>query len=276
MEARMSHRPYVTDPQEAKELAERFAKVIHKELGHLVKSVVWFGSFKRATFTSGKRPILSEEIMFSSDIDVMIIFDDLIHVINPEVITAYRVITEKVASGISKRLHITTMPITKFWDYCLKGDPILINMLRDGETLYDTGTFGMAKQMLGSKLVHPSREIIWIYLANGPVSLQTAKWNVKQAVMDLYWCVMDAAHTALLTKDVVPDSPDHVVDLFDQNMVRTRLMEKKHLSTLAEFHNVGKMLMKGELDKVSGDQYDRYRREAEEFLKGVKEMLNKG
>jgi hypothetical protein len=44
---------------------------------------------------------------------------------------------------------------------------------------------------------------------------------------------------------------------------------------VAEFMNVGKMLMSGEVNKVSGDQYDRYNKEAREFLHVVKEILSR-
>ncbi|MFC1723327.1 hypothetical protein ACFL0V_04260 [Nanoarchaeota archaeon] len=266
-------RPYVAEPEEIRDIAKRFSIKLQKELGPLVKSVVLFGSFTRHKFTSGKKPLLSEEILFSSDIDILILFDDLIHVVNPEVITAYRVITEKCASQVSKRLHITTLPLTKFWDYCQKGDPILINMLRDGEAVYDTGTFGMAKKMLHTNVLTPTREIIWIYLANGPLSLQTAKWNLRQAAMDLYWSVMDAAHSALLRKDVIPDSPEHLVPMFDKFIISNRLMDKKYLRVLGEFHNIGKQLMRGELKNLSGQKYEDYKQDAKEFLHAVKEML---
>lgn len=288
MNARISKKPYLTRPEEARDIAKRFSEEIKKELGILVKSVVLFGSFTKTRFTSGKKPLIGEqktgkinaqedhlrdEILFSSDIDVLIVFDDLVNVLNPEVITAYRVVVENTASKISKRLHITTMQLTKFWEYCRKGDPILINMLREGETMLDTGVFSMAKKMLNTDEIRPTSETIKVYLANGPMSLMTAKWNIRQAVHDLYWSVMDAAHAALLKINVVPDTPKEIVGLFEKELVKKKLIEKKHLYTLAEFHNTGRMLMRGEIQKIYGDHYDRYRREAEEFIKAVKEMI---
>jgi len=272
MNIRVNEKEYVAKPGEIEDIVCRFSSGIRSELGNLVKSVVWFGSAVRGGFRSGKMS-LREEALFGSDIDILIIFDDMINVVTPEVITAYRIVTEKTASRISKRLHITTMPLTKFWDYSLKGDPILINMLRDGTAIFDSGCFGMAKKMLDSKRISPTKEIVWIYSAKGPMSIANAEWNMKQAVIDLYWAVVDASHAALLHYGVVPETPEHILHLLKTDLLPKGLVNKHHLSIVGEFMNVGKMLMSGEVSKVSGDHYDRYRKEAEVFIHHVRELI---
>jgi uncharacterized protein (UPF0332 family)/predicted nucleotidyltransferase len=274
MQLRTTRKEYIAEPGEVEHIVKRFSEDIHKELGELVKSVVWFGSGVKGGFATGNVS-LRDEILFGSDIDVLIIFDDLVHALSPEVVTAYRVITEKTAARISKRMHITTMPLTKFWDYCLKGDPILINMLRDGNPMYDAGCFGMAKGMLASDKILPESEIVQVYLARGPMSVANAEWNMKQAVIDLHWAVMDAVHSALLHYSIVPESPSAVVELMKYHLVEKGIMHKRYLSVVGEFMNVGRMLMSGEVHKVSGDHYDRYRKEAEDFLHVVKAIVEK-
>ncbi|MCJ7757484.1 MAG: hypothetical protein MUP24_05005, partial [Gillisia sp.] len=76
-----------------------------------------------------------------SDIDILIIIDDVRAELTAEFVEAYRVIVEKIAFKISKKLHITTLKLTNFWDYTRAGDPIVINMLRDGIPLMDYGFF---------------------------------------------------------------------------------------------------------------------------------------
>ncbi|MBU2561770.1 MAG: nucleotidyltransferase domain-containing protein [Nanoarchaeota archaeon] len=272
MNIRTSTKEYVAKPGEIEDIVKRFSDEMRKELGTLIKSVVWFGSAVRGGFVPGKRA-LRDEALFGSDIDVLIVFDDMVNVLTPEVITAYRVVTEKTASKVSKRLHITTMPLTKFWDYSMKGDPILINMLRDGNAVFDIGCFGMAKKMLSSRQILPGKEIVWIYLGRGPMSISNAHWNMRQAVLDLYWAVIDAAHAALLHYSIVPDTPDHIIPLMKHHLVGKGVMHKRHLSVVGEFMNVGRMIMSGEVNKVSGDHYDRYRKEAEDFVHTVKEII---
>ncbi|HII72698.1 TPA: hypothetical protein HA265_08130 [Candidatus Woesearchaeota archaeon] len=272
MEFRTTTKDFREKPGEVEDIVKRFSEAICKELEGLVVSVVWFGSAVRGGFAPGKRS-LRDDVLFGSDIDILIVFDDMINVLTPEVVTAYRVVTEKTAAKISKRLHITSMPVTKFWDYSLKGDPILINMLRDGTAMFDKGCFGMAQKLLGSKGITPTNEIVWIYLARGPMSVSNANWNMKQAVLDLYWAVVDAAHAALLHYGIVPDTPDHLIPLMKHHLVGKGIMDKRYVSVVSEFMNTGKILMSGEVNKVSGDHYDRYRKEAEEFLHVVKELI---
>lgn len=273
MDARMKSKEYIATPGEVEDIVARFSKEITKELSDLVKSVVWFGSAVRRHFTEGKKS-LRDEVLFGSDIDVLIIFDDMINVVTPEVITAYRVVTEKTAARVSKRLHITTMPLTKFWDYSMKGDPIMINMLRDGNAIYDVGCFGMAKSLLQSKMIVPGEEVVWIYLGRGPMSIANAHWNMKQAVIDLHWAVFDAAHSALLHYGIVPDTPEHLVPLVQHHLVGRGIIHKKYASLVSEFMNIGKMLMSGEVNKVKGDSYDRYRKEAEDFVHVVRGIIS--
>ncbi|HDD70771.1 MAG TPA: hypothetical protein ENF94_01270, partial [Candidatus Woesearchaeota archaeon] len=107
------------------ELAKKFAELLKKELEDFLKSAILFGSTARA-----------EHPVYEPDIDVLLIIDDMTQILSPEVIQAYRVIVENTAAKVSKRLHITTLKLTSFWESVRNGDPIIINMLRDGVPLY--------------------------------------------------------------------------------------------------------------------------------------------
>ncbi|MFC1741630.1 hypothetical protein ACFL3V_03790 [Nanoarchaeota archaeon] len=273
MNVRTTQREYIAKPKEVEHVVQEFSDEITKELGELVKSVVFFGSRVKRSIAEGKREI-RDEALFGSDIDVLLVFDDLVNVLTPELITAYRVVTEKVAANVSKRLHITTMPITKFWDYSSKGDPILINMLRDGNPVFDKGCFSLAKMMLGTGRIKPSKEVVWIYMARGPMSISNANWNMKQAVIDLHWAVIDAAHAALLHHGVIPDTPEHLVPLVRHHLVDKNFMHKKDLSIVSEFQNIGGMLMRGETERIRGTNFDRYRQEAHDFIHVVRDIIS--
>ena len=100
--------------------AYKFANEIYKELGSLIRAVVVFGSTARRT----KQP--------GGDIDLLVIIDDLIMSMSPEVVEAYRIIVQNSIVRVSTKLHVTTMRFTSFWEYMRNGDPIAINLLRDG------------------------------------------------------------------------------------------------------------------------------------------------
>src|SRR3989338_5599290 len=89
------------------ELAKKFALAMEKELGQFLKSAVLFGSVARS-----EKPAIGER-----DIDVLIIINDLTAILSEEVIQSYRVITENTAWKVSRRLHITTLKLTTFWEH---------------------------------------------------------------------------------------------------------------------------------------------------------------
>ena len=89
-------------------LARKFANLMGDELKDLLSEAVFFGS-------SVRNPI--QNTIYEKDIDILLIFNDLIRVLSREVIEAYRIITENTAAKVSGRLHITTMRLTNFWEY---------------------------------------------------------------------------------------------------------------------------------------------------------------
>ena len=82
--------------------AYRFANDLYKEMGGLIRGVVIFGSTARKTTT------------LKSDIDILVVIDDLMMHLSPEVLEAYRVIVNKIIVKVSTRLHITTLRFTSF------------------------------------------------------------------------------------------------------------------------------------------------------------------
>src|SRR3989338_9167410 len=125
------------------ETAYRFANEIYRELGGFVRAVVLFGSTARKTKGPGW------------DIDLLVIIDDLVMSMSPEVVEAYRLIVQRAIVKVSTKLHITTMRFTSFWEYMRNGDPIAINLLRDGVALIDSGFFDPMQMLLKRGRVRP-------------------------------------------------------------------------------------------------------------------------
>lgn len=244
-------------------LAKSFADKIHKEIKDMCKSIVLFGSAARA------------ESVHPHDIDVTIIIDDLTKILSPEVIEAYRIITENCAADISKRLHIQTMKLTHFWDYVRNGDPVIINMLRDGVPLYDIGVFEPVQQLLYSGRIKPSKEAIWTYIARAPVTMQNADWHVMQATLDLYWAVIDAAHAALMQEGETPPTPAHVSDLIMSKLVKPGKVSAKMAKTMDFFYELSKNITHRKIQRIEGKEYDKYRELADEFVKTMRDCVKK-
>ncbi len=250
-------------------LAQVFSERLEKELGGFVKAIVLFGSAARAI----EHKHVTETGTHVHDIDILVIANDLTMVMSPEVIEAYRVITENTAAKVSKRLHITTMKLTSFWEYMRNGDPVAINMLRDGVPLHDVGIFEPLQMLLFQGRIRPTRESIWNYYARAPATLANANWHVLQACLDLYWAVIDAAHAALMKMGEVPPSPDHVADLIYNKLVKPGHAAKKYADTMKFFYELSKKITHREIRDIPGRKYDEYRELAQDFVSAMKKVI---
>ncbi|MEM4260760.1 MAG: nucleotidyltransferase domain-containing protein [Candidatus Woesearchaeota archaeon] len=243
------------------EIAYEFSKKIYKELKDFIKALVLFGSTARG--------------ITSNDIDILIIVDDVNVQLTKELVQTYRLIVEQTVLRTSKRLHITTMKLTSFWEYIKNGDPIVLNILRDGVSILDTGFFDPIQALLAQGRIRPTKESIWNYFNRSPISLHNSKWHILQATLDLYWAVIDSAHAALMKLGCVPETPENVASLLEEKMVKPGLLHKKYPKTMEHFYNVGKLIMHNELREISGEHYDHYYREAKEFVEVMQDFIKK-
>lgn len=248
-------------PRQDTDTAYRFANEIYKELGALIRAVILFGSSARKTATA------------KSDIDILVILDDLSISLSKEVTEAYRVIVQKSIVKTSTRLHVTTLRFTSFWDYIRNGDPIGINMLRDGVALIDSGFFDPLQALLKKGKIRPTMESIWAYYIKSPNTLHNSKWHILQASIDLYWAVIDAAHAALMKLGEIPPTPEHVADMMEQKMVKKKLLEHKYVSIMRNFYKLMKMITHREIKEITGSEYDRNYKIAESFVKRMRKFI---
>jgi len=244
------------------DLAFTFAKKVYKELGTFIKAIVLFGSAARKKQNS-------------KDVDILLVIDDLNIKLTKELVQTYRIIVEKIVADISPKLHIITLKFSSFWEYVRAGDPIAVNILRDGVALVDTGFFDPLQALLYQGRVRPSPESMWAYYAKAPATLQNAKWHVLQAVLDLYWAVIDAAHAALMKVGEVPPSPEFVSELLDRRMVKANLLDKKYVKTVDHFYRLSKAIAAHEVKEINGAEWDHLQREATEFVDVIQKFMRK-
>lgn len=244
-------------PQEDIELARQFARIVWRELGGLLAGVILFGS----TVTGpGKR----------SDIDLLLILDDVRVQFSKVLIDTYRVITEKAIAEVSQqRLHIQSMKLTAFWEYIRAGDPIAVNILRNGVALVDTGFFDPLQALLDQGRIRPSEEAVWTYFTMAPASLHRSKMNLLTAAVDLYWAAVDAAHAALMAQGDIPPTPSHV-----SSMLRTHLKaSRSDANTIETLYDLFKKITHRDIKEISGLDYDRYRKMTEKFVNNMKAFI---
>lgn len=244
------------------DLAFTFAKKCHEECKDLVKAIVLFGS------TARKK-------QGAADIDILVVVDDVSLKLTPEIIQTYRVLIGKIVDDVSKRLHITTLKFSSFWDYVRSGDPVAVNILRDGYPLLDTGFFDPLQLLLHQGRIRPSKESVWTYQTRSEQTLSNSKWHIMQAVVDLYWAVVDASHAALMSIGQVPPSPEHVSAMLEAKLVKTKIMPESVPTTMQKFYILSKEILHRKRTKITGQDFDNLYAEAEDYIKKMKDFVQK-
>src|SRR3989344_2392764 len=248
-------------PTDDVKVAQQFANKLKAELNEFVVGIILFGSAARRTATA------------ESDIDVLVIGDDISFQLTQPLIESYHIIIENVISSVSSRLHITSMTFTSFWEYVKAGDPVAINMLRDGVALIDGGFFNPLQTLLKQGRIRPTQESIWRYFGRSPRTLINSRWHVLQATLDLYWAVMDSAHAALMRKGQIPPSPEHAADLMVETLVKNHVLEKEYVETVRRFYALSKQITHREVKQITGKEYDMYLAEASRFVERMRRFI---
>jgi len=246
--------------KEELDLAYEFSKKIYKEFGTFLKAVVLFGSTARRRSKT-------------NDIDIMVIVDDITTFLSSDVVEAYRIITEKIVANTSVRIHVTSLKFTSFWQYIRAADPIGINILRDGIALIDTGFFTPLQVLLFQGRIRPTYESIWTYFERAPKTLDNSKWHIMQATLDLYWAVIDSAHAALMRLGEIPPSPSHVAEMIEDKLVKEKHVQKKYAEIMKNFYKISKMITHREIKEVKGKDFDKYFKDAEDFVNEMRKFL---
>lgn len=241
--------------------AREFTKLLYGEFGDFLKAVVLFGS--------------STKKESSNDIDILVVVDDVTHELGEEVAETYRIIVEKMILEIDMKIHLTTLRLTSFWEYVRAGDPVAINVLRDGLALLDTGFFDPLKLLLMEGRIRPTKESVWTHYLKAPVSLQNANGNMLKATLDLYWAVMDASHAALMAIGEMPPSPEMVPLMLQEKLVKKQLLGKEYPAIVTDFYSLMKKINHREVKEITGKEYDILKVKAKKTMNAMKVILDK-
>lgn len=255
-------------------IAYDFSKKVHKEFGTFVRAIVLFGSVARQ-LEKQEAVNHGQKVSNDSDIDILVVVDDVRTELTPELVEAYRIIMEKIMYETSPKLHVTSLKFSHFWEYARVGDPIVLNILRDGFCLLDTGFFEPLQLLLFQGRIRPSDEAVWAYYSKAPISISNSKRKIMQAVLDLYWGVIDSAHSALMKEGIVPGTPKQIPNLLQEVFVKKRRLNKKYVLTMKKFYELSKKIIYRDIKEIKGSEYDAYYREAKEFVEEMHKLVNR-
>jgi len=247
------------------EIALDFATKICRKFDKMIKAVVLFGSIVKKTAVAG------------SDIDLIIIIDDLTIKWDQEMIAWYRTELEKILriNPYKKELHINTIKLSTWWEDLLRGDPVVINILRYGETLIDlAGFFEPLQFLLQNGKIKSTPESVYNLLQRAPMHFARSKVSELNCIEGLYWAMVDSSQAALIASDTLPPSPEHIPINLNETFVNSGKLKSKYVDWFRELHTLHKKITHGEITELKGVMIDTWQERTQEFIGVMAELVN--
>jgi len=240
-------------------------KLASKEfLGGFVQGIVLFGS------------VMRDEAKKGSDLDILVILDDVSNEITSEMAGAYSLTVGSLLAKLNAhdKIHLTTLGIIRFWDGVRNGDPVITSIIRSGKAIVDTGFFTPLKAMLAKGMIKPTREAVVSHLRMAQSLLRNQAVYFKRSVSDFYWAVMDAAHAVIMHAGEETTHPRNVSKVFRKVAPKVGLSVKL-APTIDYFLKLMKGMANGEKHEFTGRQVDELKKKAKAFVKSVKNVIEK-
>jgi len=248
-----------------RDIAFDFATKSYLEFGQLIKSVILFGSSAKKVSTP------------DSDIDIILIIDDVAIRWDQELIAHYREVLGDLIkqNPYRKSLHVNTVKLSTWWGDLMRGDPVVVNILRYGDALIDHGGFfSPLKVLLKEGRIRSTPEAIYTLLQRSPNHLNRAREAMLAAVDGFYWSAVDAAHAALIAAEIMPPSPEQIPEIMDTEFVKKKLLKSKYVDYYFKLHNLAKEIAHGKVTEVPGQKLEDLQKESDEFLREMAKLVD--
>jgi predicted nucleotidyltransferase/uncharacterized protein (UPF0332 family) len=249
-----------------REIAADFAMKVYENFDQMIKSIVLFGS-------SAKKASTPE-----SDIDIIIIIDDVAVRWDQELIAWYREELGKLikANPYRKALHINSVKLSTWWEDMMRGDPVVVNILRYGDALIDFGGFfNPLKVLLKEGKIRSTPESIYTLLQRAPGHLTRARQSMLSAVDGIYWTMVDSAHAALIAANVMPSSPESIPEVLEETFVNKKMLHKKYVHYYEDAHEMAKDIVHGTKSSIKGKEVDELFANADDFLGEMAKLVDR-
>ncbi len=247
------------------DIAMDFATKAYKKFDKLIKAVVLFGSTVKQTQVAG------------SDIDIIIIIDDVMVVWDQELIAWYREELEKIlkTNPYQSALHINTVKVSSWWEDLMVGDPTVMNILRYGEPMIDmAGFFDPIKGLLLKGKIKSTPEAIYSALQRAPLHLARSREAELSSIEGVFWSMVDSAQAALMAANIPPASPEHIAGDLKVNFVDAGKLKMKYVVWYHDLLKLHKDISHGQIKDMKGLEIDAWQQRADEFMNVMAQIVN--
>jgi len=251
---------------EERDIAMDFASKVYEKFTSIIKSIALFGSSAKGTGAA------------KSDIDIVIIIDDATIQWDQELIAWYREELGKIVqlNPYQKALHINTVRLTTWWNEMMRGEPIIINIIRWGEALIDFGGFfNPLKMLLAKGMIKGTPETVFITLGRAPGHMIRSKASMLNAIEGLYWAFVDASHAALISLKITAPSPEHIAELLKSEFVKKGMLQPHFAEWYFQIYTLMHKILRTEITDIKGEEIDKWRERTDLFVRQMAKICNR-
>ncbi|MCX6741899.1 MAG: nucleotidyltransferase domain-containing protein [Candidatus Pacearchaeota archaeon] len=252
--------------KEDNDIAFDFATKAYEKFGKIVKSIVLFGSIAK------KKPTKN------SDIDLILIVDDCSVQWDQELIAWYRQELGKLimSNPYSRPLHVNTVKLSTWWQEMMRGEPVIINIIRYGIPIIDFGGFFTPlKVLLSQGKIKSTPESVYIMLQRAPLHLARTRMALLGSIEGMYWAMVDSSHAALIAAKQIPPSPEQIPELLRETFVKNKMLDSKFISWYEEIYTVAHEVFHGERKTVKASDIETWQQRTDQFLGEMAKLISK-
>jgi predicted nucleotidyltransferase/uncharacterized protein (UPF0332 family) len=266
----MSYPLYDKDFLASLRVAEYHKHLVLRKFERYVVSYVIAGSFVRGDTVKG------------SDVDTYVIIDDtdvkrMSRLELKEKLRGwiYRYIAEAGdLAQVKNLLNVQVYLLTEFWESVKDSHPLMFTFIRDGIPLYDRGTFLPWKLLLKMGKLKPSPEAIDMFMASGDKLNDIVKRRLLDiAIGDIYWSILTPSQALIMLYGEAPpttkETPLKMKEIFFD---KEGMLEKKYIDFVTKIIKLYKDYEHQKVDSVSGKEVDELMKQANDYLKRLKEL----
>src|SRR3989338_8654435 len=244
-------------------LANRFKDEVLKQYKDMVKAVVLFGSLTRGDFHE------------KSDIDMLVIIDDVMARLTPEMKDDLDDRLYDIAKKISESMTVQpAWMLREFWDMARIGHPLLFTIVRDGWALYDAGFFIPVRKLLELGKIPTTLEAVEKFMETAPQKIRRVEEiKLMMVAEDLYYAMLNSSQAVLMYMGVNPPSPKHTPLDVKEHLVGNKLLEENYLQDLENVINFRKGVEHKEIKELPGQRLDELIEKAKNYVSRMEQLL---
>ena len=157
----------------------------------------------------------------------------------------------------------------------IHGDPVVINILRYGESLIDYGGFfNPLKSLLLNGKIKATPEAVYAALQRAPAHIARSRIAEMGAIEGAYWAMVDSAQAALMTAGKSPPSPEHIPEMLDAEFVGSGMLKASYVRGMRDLYSLHKAIAHRQITNVKGQEIDEWQDFAEHFLREMTRIID--